>query len=381
MKKINIFVGSSIVDFKIERSELELFIRRISDDFEDKYEIKLVPFFCENVDDSMSKTRSQDEYNKLIENSSFCIFLFFNKAGQYTKEEYDIAYKNFIKNNNPKLLVYLKEIKDDNIEESLKNFIDELDNSYNQIYSTFDSLDTIKLRLLLNIKLMEKDFFNVSIRDNLLLIDDKKVFEIGNINEFMNNSNLIELKKSLDETNQKYLMLKELFEKDNSNKNIEEEYIEVSSKRNGLVEIINDLENDILNLSISFTEAFYKGEYSVRYKKAFKLFETGDLFGALAILDENDIDSEYYRTLRTNQYKIMLLIKENMYAIDLLMRCDDSNNVRDEINRRFILSVNAAIKYDVEYIAILKYSNYLISIGNDVESNKYLQIYNEKIGK
>ena len=41
MKKIKIFLGSSIIEFEKERNVLELFIRNVSDEFEEKYNIKL----------------------------------------------------------------------------------------------------------------------------------------------------------------------------------------------------------------------------------------------------------------------------------------------------------------------------------------------------
>ena len=46
-KKIKIFIGSSITEFEGERKDLELFIRRISDDFEDNYDIKVYVENCQ----------------------------------------------------------------------------------------------------------------------------------------------------------------------------------------------------------------------------------------------------------------------------------------------------------------------------------------------
>ncbi len=40
MRKIKIFLASSIIEFAKERMEIENFIRNISDDFEDKYGVK-----------------------------------------------------------------------------------------------------------------------------------------------------------------------------------------------------------------------------------------------------------------------------------------------------------------------------------------------------
>ena len=79
-KEIRIFLASSITEFAIERDKLELFIRNISDDFEDTYNIKIRPYRCENIDPAMSKTRKQDVYNELIKGSEMCFFIFFTKT-------------------------------------------------------------------------------------------------------------------------------------------------------------------------------------------------------------------------------------------------------------------------------------------------------------
>ena len=54
MKKIKIFLASSIVEFARDRDELELFIRNVSDRFEENYDTKIIPLRCENVDTNMT---------------------------------------------------------------------------------------------------------------------------------------------------------------------------------------------------------------------------------------------------------------------------------------------------------------------------------------
>ena len=84
MKKIKIFLASSIVEFARERDELELFIRNVSDKFEDNYDTKIIPLRCENVDTCMTLDGKQEEFNQLIRESEMCFFIFFTRVGTVT---------------------------------------------------------------------------------------------------------------------------------------------------------------------------------------------------------------------------------------------------------------------------------------------------------
>ena len=115
MKKIKIFLASSITEFAEERNALELFIRNVSDEFEEKYDTKIIPLRCENIDPCMSKVRKQDEYNQLIKDSEMCFFIFFTHAVKYTQEEFEIAYEQFknSENHKPKVYIYFKNLPKD----------------------------------------------------------------------------------------------------------------------------------------------------------------------------------------------------------------------------------------------------------------------------
>lgn len=90
MKKLKIFLASSIVEFKEERNEIGDFIRRIQDELiEWDYRIQL--FECEFFDNSIALTRKQDEYNEEIKKSDVFIMLVGSRLGNYTFEEFKIA--------------------------------------------------------------------------------------------------------------------------------------------------------------------------------------------------------------------------------------------------------------------------------------------------
>ena len=141
-------MASSIVQFANERMSIENFIRNVSDKFEENYDIKLQPLLCENFDDAYSEIRKQEEYNEKIRDSELCFFIFFTKAGKYTKEEFEVARKKFEETGKPKIYTYFKTVKDEHIEQSLYDFMNELDKTFGHYYGTFEHIDTVKLRIL-----------------------------------------------------------------------------------------------------------------------------------------------------------------------------------------------------------------------------------------
>ena len=59
MKKIKIFLASSITEFAEERNALELFIRNVSDEFEEKYDTKI------NVRTAMTEYRKEENITNI----------------------------------------------------------------------------------------------------------------------------------------------------------------------------------------------------------------------------------------------------------------------------------------------------------------------------
>ena len=90
MQKYQIFLASSINEFKDERNEIGDLIRKIQDILID-YEIKIKLFECEFFDNTIALGRKQGEYNEQIKKSQSFIMLVGSKLGQYTLEEYNIA--------------------------------------------------------------------------------------------------------------------------------------------------------------------------------------------------------------------------------------------------------------------------------------------------
>ncbi len=104
-KKIFLASSSELLE---DRKEFEIFINRKNKDWVGKG-IFLELVIWEDFLDALSKTRLQDEYNKAIQACDIFVMLFFTKVGQYTEEEFDIAFGQFKATTKPFIFTYFKD--------------------------------------------------------------------------------------------------------------------------------------------------------------------------------------------------------------------------------------------------------------------------------
>ena len=109
LQQIKIFLASS-KELKKERKKFESFIHRENQQLYEKgIFIKLQ--LWENDIDAMSKTRLQNQYNNVIENSDIFVCLFFTRVGKYTREEFETAFGEFKRKGKPLVYTYFKDAK------------------------------------------------------------------------------------------------------------------------------------------------------------------------------------------------------------------------------------------------------------------------------
>ncbi|WP_346290913.1 COR domain-containing protein, partial [Sphaerothrix gracilis] len=107
MRTIQIFLASSS-ELKADREQFEIFISRKNKEYiKDGLFLELV--IWEDFLNAMSKTRSQDEYNKAIASCDVFVLLAYTKVGQYTEEEFLIALETFKDSDKPLIFTYFKD--------------------------------------------------------------------------------------------------------------------------------------------------------------------------------------------------------------------------------------------------------------------------------
>lgn len=108
MTIINLFLASSMEDLQMDRREIGDFIRSLNDRYLDR-ELYFRLFICENEDIAMADGRKQEQYNQFILDSQLFVILIFKKAGEYTIEEFNVAYKQFKESGAPVILTFFRQ--------------------------------------------------------------------------------------------------------------------------------------------------------------------------------------------------------------------------------------------------------------------------------
>ncbi len=362
---IRIFLASSITEFANERMSIENFIRNISDKFEENYDVKIQPLLCENFDDAYSKVRKQEEYNEKIRNSDLCFFIFFTKAGEYTREEFDVARKKFEETGKPKIYTYFKVIKDETAEQSLYDFMDELDKTFGHYYGTFEHIDTVKLRILINLKLQEMDFLEVKTENGDCIVDGKVAMHLENVAEFANNKTLELLQTELKKIDTEYCQLKPIYAEGSCDNNFCKHYSDVATKRQNLIDEIEELQKLIFNISLQMSYDDVHGEISLRQKEAYRLFELGDYDGCMTVLNSKDIDDEFLRARRRIEEQDISVcrkyIKEHKTAIEILETMKNYKDRFAEIEKRYEKIVPIILEKKIEIEILFDYTCFLQS--------------------
>ena len=95
MKKIKIFLASSR-ELETEREKLADLICNLNCALE-KLDIQILLVKWEYLDASMSSQHKQEDYNDKLKECDICISLFWKKLGEFTKIEFETAYKGLSK--------------------------------------------------------------------------------------------------------------------------------------------------------------------------------------------------------------------------------------------------------------------------------------------
>jgi len=151
MKKVKIFLASSS-ELEEERKEIALLLYRESKSLIDR-DIFLDLVVWEDLLHSFRGERIQNYFNEEMLKCDIVIALFHKKVGQFTCEEFELAYKNLREGRMPYyLFVYFKgghiSIEEIDVENIKKiKYLKETIKRYGQIYIPFKSIEELTLSL------------------------------------------------------------------------------------------------------------------------------------------------------------------------------------------------------------------------------------------
>ena len=232
---------------------------------------------------------TENELKEHVADSDLSFFLFFEDVSAYMRSCFDIFFESFKTTDKPKIVTYFKYTESPNdMTDAVREFSQMLGNELKHYYNNYNSIDTLKLGILMQIKVMRLDASQITISDDgMICLNGQPVADTSKIPMFEFNDRLNELKSRYDELTKEWGRLRTLRMDDPNNEELYFEFSKVATERDDTKKALREFEDLLLKTSEEL--AAKKGEMSPRQAEAYRLLEMGDVDGACEILPLDEL--------------------------------------------------------------------------------------------
>jgi len=385
VKKIKMFLASSIDDLSDDRNQIREFFEKINKTYSEQglfFDLKL----CEDYDAAVFIGGKQLQFDRDIEDSELVFFLFFRKVGEMTKHEFDVAYKALEAHGKPRIIIYVKYVESkEDINEDVRAFMDILYSEVGHYYSTYNHIDTLKLSMMMQIKLLKLDVYDITIHDGEVFINNRSFAKVENIPILSGNESLRhlserkrQLQKDLETTRNAYLA-------DQSQEN-EDNFFAVRAELKQVSEKLEEIEKNTVDFITSIAEKTSEGKILThRYKKALDFYNIGDYASAKKVLDDERREDELKRAekrIDIGKSEIYGYIEEDKLWIDAEKTHSVSAENATKIIRKYEKCVALIEKYGLKRNLCYDYAYFLFEQNNHKKAieiaEKLKEYYNTK---
>ena len=283
---VRVFIASSD-ELTPERNEFDTLFAHLNTIFEARG-ISLKTDKWEFLDSSAGPLHKQEEYNRVLKTCDICVVVFWQKFGDYTKAELDVAYNELCAGRKPtKLYIYFKEPGDMSAEmQAFKESFDK-EYSYGHFYGKFSTLDKLQLDFVLQLERFLHSNL-IKVEDSQVKVDQLVVAHLDNIPFAADNERYRELREQLQELNED---IADLESSAPLSADKEQRLNKKKQKRNEIREKLQEHEQLLLGAAVRVAQ--YTGErISERMKRAIAFFNEGKVSEANAVLDEAERDAD-----------------------------------------------------------------------------------------
>ena len=280
MKNIKIFLVPSSDAVECDMTGVRDFFRQLNEMYFDSG----INFSILNANEM-----TEDELKEHVADSDLSFFLFFEDVSDYMRSCFDIFFESFKKTDKPKIVTYFKYTESPNdMTEAVREFSQMLGNELKHYYNNYNSIDTLKLGILMQIKVMRLDASQITISDDgMICLNGQPVADTSKIPMFEFNERLNELKSRYDELTKEWGRLRTLRMDDPNKEELYFEFSRVATERDDTKKALREFEDLLLKTSEEL--AAKKGEMSPRQAEAYRLLEMGDVDGACEILPLDEL--------------------------------------------------------------------------------------------
>ena len=295
MKNIKIFLVPSSDAVECDMTEVRNFFRQLNEMYFDSG----INFSILNANEM-----TENELKEHVADSDLSFFLFFEDVSDYMRSCFDIFFESFKKTDKPKIVTYFKYTESPNdMTDAVREFSQMLGNELRHYYNNYNSIDTLKLGILMQIKVMRLDASQITISDDgMICLNGQPVADTSKIPMFEFNERLNELKSRYDELTKEWGRLRTLRMDDPNNEELYFEFSRVATERDDTKKALREFEDLLLKTSEEL--AAKKGEMSPRQAEAYRLLEMGDVDGACEILPLDELFDDISRNERLDDNAI-----------------------------------------------------------------------------
>ena len=289
MKNIKIFLVPSSDAVMGDMTEVRDFFRQLNEMYFDSG----INFSILNANEM-----TKNELKEHVADSDLSFFLFFEDVSDDMRSCFDIFFESFKKTDKPKIVTYFKYTESPNdMTEAVREFSQMLGNELKHYYNNYNSIDTLKLGILMQIKVMRLDASQITISDDgKICLNGQPVADTSKIPMFEFNDRLNELKSRYDELTKEWGRLRTLRMDDPNNEELYFEFSRVATERDDTKKALREFEDLLLKTSEEL--AAKKGEMSPRQAEAYRLLEMGDKNGVLELLPRDELLEDIRRNRR-----------------------------------------------------------------------------------
>ena len=354
MTKIHIFLGSSLDELHLDSETMGNYVRKLNDIYTDR-----------DIWIQLDRGDELEEYNEEIQQSDIFLVLFYNRAGQDTIEQFHEALKRFQNAGAPAILTFFRQGEGYDPKQSVLEFMNELDEQLGHYFKKYTHIDTVKLVLLLQMKLMKLDV-PIELEESVITVAGKQVLTLENIPMWAENIDFQSLKKQYQACERAYLDAKAA----TTDPVTDPVFLQASKQWHETKKALRKLEQKLFAIALKIEEKNNNGTLTERQRKAYELMEQGDTEGANSILDLREIlddakDTETWKQQAHEKVdqqankKLEQNVQELLQKIEILATQVQNRNRFKEIRKIFEKAVDLEESNHLTKIAMWEYVLYL----------------------
>ena len=350
MTKIHIFLGSSLDELHLDSETMGNYVRKLNDIYMD-HDIWI----------QLDRGDELEEYNEEIQQSDIFLVLFYNQAGQDTIEQFHKALEQFQNTGAPAILTFFRQGEGYDPKQSVLELMDELGEQLGHYFKKYTHIDTVKLTLLLQMKLMKLDV-PIEVEESVITVAGKQVLTLENIPMWAENIDFQSLKKQYQACERAYLDAKAA----TTDPITDPVFLQASKQWHEAKKALRELEQELFEIALKIEEKSNDGTLTERQRKAYELMEQGDSEGAKKIMDLREIldDAKHIEAWKQqmNQQadkKLEQNVQELLLRIEILKTQVQNPSRFEEIQETFEEAIGIEERNHLKKIAMREYVSYL----------------------